>query len=100
MGVATSLVAIAVGAILRWAVTVQNSHGWNINRIGLILLIVGIIGLIVSFIFWGSWGGFGTSYRRRTYRQGPPTQYDQYGNPVHPGNPPGENYISEEHRRF
>lgn len=65
MGVGVSIVLIAVGAILDFAVTVTNSHGFDINKIGLILLIVGIVGLIVSLVFWKSWGGVGT------YRRGP-----------------------------
>ncbi len=50
MGLGTSLFLIAVGAILRFAVTV-NGHGFNLHTIGLILLIVGIVGLIISG-FW------------------------------------------------
>lgn len=70
MGVGVSIFLIAVGAILDFAVKVNgDSHGFNINKIGLILLIVGIIGLIVSMIFWSSWGGIG-SYRRNRVVQG------------------------------
>lgn len=50
MGLGTSLCLIAVGAILRFAVSV-TTHGFNIHTIGLILLIVGIIGLVIS-VFW------------------------------------------------
>jgi hypothetical protein len=53
-----SLIFIAVGAILDFAVKVQNTHGVNVNKVGLIILIVGIIGLVVSLLFWSSWGGF------------------------------------------
>jgi hypothetical protein len=49
MGIGTSLVLIAVGAILKWAVTATVS-GISIHTIGTILLIIGIIGLIVSLI--------------------------------------------------
>lgn len=49
IGIGTSLVLIAVGAILHWAVTAHVS-GVNIQTIGLILLIVGILGLILTFI--------------------------------------------------
>ena len=70
MGIGTSIVVIAIGAILDFAVKVNNSH-FNVNTIGLILMIVGAIGLFASFIFWNSWGGFGGSYqRRRVYRNG------------------------------
>ncbi|MGH9059168.1 MAG: hypothetical protein ACRDZY_06590 [Acidimicrobiales bacterium] len=58
MGAGTSIVLIAIGAILRFAVKVHNSS-FNIQTIGLILLIVGIVGLILSLFFWRSWGGFG-----------------------------------------
>ena len=58
MGVGTSLFLIAVGAILDYGVHVSNTHGFNLNTIGLILMIVGGIGLLVSLLFWGSWGGF------------------------------------------
>lgn len=64
MGVGTSIVLIAVGAILDFAVKVQTT-GFNLNMIGLILMIVGAVGLLLSLVFWSSWGGFGGgSYRR------------------------------------
>lgn len=66
MGIGTSLFLIAVGAILDYGVTVNDSHGFNLNTIGLILMIVGAIGLLLSLVFWNSWGGFG-GRRRRTY---------------------------------
>jgi len=46
----TSIFLIAVGAILRYAVTASAS-GINIHTVGLILIIVGIVGLVLS-IFW------------------------------------------------
>lgn len=67
MGIGLSIVLIAVGAILDFAVTVNNSHGVNWNTVGVILMIVGAIGLVTSLIFWSSWGGFG----RRTYVERP-----------------------------
>lgn len=58
MGFGASLVLMAIGAILAWAVTV-DAEGFNINTIGIILLVVGAVGLLVSMIFWSSWGGGG-----------------------------------------
>jgi hypothetical protein len=58
MGVGPSLILIAVGAVLAWAVNVSTS-GFNVNTIGYILLVVGIIGLLLSLIFWSSWAGPG-----------------------------------------
>jgi hypothetical protein len=54
MGIGTSIVLIAIGAILRFAVSV-TTHGFNIHTIGLILLIVGIVGLVVSLLVMTIW---------------------------------------------
>ena len=45
MGVGVSILLIAAGAILTWAVTATVS-GVSIQTVGVILLIVGIIGLV------------------------------------------------------
>jgi hypothetical protein len=58
MGVSLSLLFIAVGAILTFAVSATVS-GASIPTIGIILMVVGAIGLVFSLIFWSSWGGFG-----------------------------------------
>ncbi|MFZ0343084.1 MAG: hypothetical protein WAL31_12215 [Gaiellaceae bacterium] len=67
MGTGVSLILIAVGAVLAWAVNVTTT-GFNVNTIGYILLVVGIVGLLLSLVFWSSWGGPGyvSSRRRRT----------------------------------
>jgi beta-lactamase regulating signal transducer with metallopeptidase domain len=62
MGIGVSLILIAVGAILAFAVNAEVS-GLEITTIGWILLIVGIAGALLSMIFWSSWGGF---HRRET----------------------------------
>jgi hypothetical protein len=59
MGIALSLFMIAAGAILDFAVNVQNSNGVNWNTVGVILMVVGAIGLIAALLFRNSWGGFG-----------------------------------------
>jgi hypothetical protein len=73
MGLGVSLILIAVGAVLAWAVHV-NTTGFNIDTVGYILLVVGIIGGLLSVIFWSSWAGPGYVTRsRRTYvDEGPP----------------------------
>lgn len=58
MGISASLVLIAVGAILKWAVTATVS-GLSLDTVGVILMVVGVVGLVLSVIFWSSWGGFG-----------------------------------------
>ena len=64
MGISVSLILIAVGAILTWAVTTEVS-GLDINTVGVILMVVGLAGAVISFVFWSSWGGFG-AYGRDT----------------------------------
>jgi hypothetical protein len=65
MGLGVSLILIAVGAILIWAVDV-SANGVNIHAIGVVLLIVGLVGALLSMIFWSSWAGPGYFGRRRT----------------------------------
>jgi len=65
MGIGVSLILIAVGAILAFAVHVTG-HGFNVHTIGVILLVVGAIGALLSMIFWSSWGGFGRTERETT----------------------------------
>jgi hypothetical protein len=76
MGIGVSLILIAVGAILTWAVNATVS-GLDINTVGIILMIVGAVGLVLSVMFWSSWGGVGGGARRRTtvVDDGPPAGY-------------------------
>ncbi len=51
-GLVASIIAFAVGAILRYAVTVSpDQHGFNVNKVGVILMIVGVVGAVLSLIF-------------------------------------------------
>jgi Domain of unknown function (DUF6458) len=75
MGIGVSLILIAAGAILAFAVNATVS-GLDINTIGYILMIVGAIGLLLSLMFWSSWGGVGGTRRRTTYvDDAPPPGY-------------------------
>ena len=75
MGIGVSLILIAAGAILTWAINVSSS-GFNINTIGIILMVVGAIGILLSLMFWSSWGGPGYGRRRTTYvDEAPPPGY-------------------------
>jgi len=58
MGIGVSILLIAAGAVLVWAVHVSTS-GFNLHTIGWILLAVGALGALLSLIFWSSWGGVG-----------------------------------------
>jgi hypothetical protein len=59
MGLGVSLILIAVGAILTWAVEAHVS-GVNVTAVGVILMIVGLIGGLFSLAFWSSWWGPGS----------------------------------------
>ncbi len=59
----SSIFLIAVGAILRYAVTTSVS-GINLQTVGLILMIVGIVGLLLSLLYWTMW-----SHRRPVARE-------------------------------
>ena len=54
MTVGTSLFLIAVGAILRYAVTASVS-GVSLATVGLILMIVGVVGLVISLFYIHAW---------------------------------------------
>jgi hypothetical protein len=58
MGISLSILLIAVGAVLAWAVEAEVS-GIDVQVAGVILVVVGVIGLFTSLVFWSSWGGFG-----------------------------------------
>jgi hypothetical protein len=65
MSIGVSLFLIAVGAILRYAVT-WNPEDVNIETVGLILMIVGIVGLVISLAWMA------TVARGRDVPPGPP----------------------------
>jgi hypothetical protein len=52
MGMVFSILAIAAGAVLRWAVTAQG-HGFRLSTVGVILMIAGAVGLVASSIVFG-----------------------------------------------
>lgn len=83
MGTVISLILVAFGAILTWAV---NSDGGSVDPqvVGVILMVVGIVVFLISLVLWrtwwgpGFWGAWGPAYgdpaapggavRRRVYR--------------------------------
>jgi uncharacterized membrane protein YidH (DUF202 family) len=64
MTVGGSIFLIAVGAILRYAVT-DSISGVNLATIGLILIIAGIVGLVIGLFMYMNASRAG--YRRRGY---------------------------------
>lgn len=53
MGIGTSIIIIAAGAIMTFAVETDSAEGFNINTIGIILMVAGAIGLIASLVVFG-----------------------------------------------
>jgi hypothetical protein len=74
MGIGVSLILIAIGAILTWAVNATVS-GVDINTVGVILMVVGAVGLLISLVFWSSWGGPPARRRTTTVDDVPPPGY-------------------------
>jgi hypothetical protein len=54
MTTGTSILLIAAGAILRYAVTATVS-GVSLTTVGLILMIVGVVGLVMSLLYMLAW---------------------------------------------
>ncbi len=55
MPAGSSILLIAVGAVLRYAVTATVS-GISIQTVGLILMIAGVLGLVLSLFYMFAWG--------------------------------------------
>lgn len=66
MGIGTSIFLIAVGAILKFAVTAHVS-GIALATVGTILMVVGVIGLVISLFFLASWRDRGAPVARDRY---------------------------------
>jgi hypothetical protein len=66
MGIGVSLILIAAGAIITFAIHATVS-GVDLHTIGWILMAVGAIGALLSLMFWSSfWGPGYYTNRRRT----------------------------------
>jgi hypothetical protein len=48
MGIGTSIFLVALGAILRFAVSDSEIAGIDLATVGLILMVAGILGLLIS----------------------------------------------------
>jgi hypothetical protein len=84
MTIGAAIVLIAVGAVLKWAVT-AHVNGFDIQTAGTVVFIVGLLGLVLAVMYtfwWGSrdryaHGGYGdeTIVRRRGPGGPPPPAY-------------------------
>ena len=68
MTIGTSLLLIAVGAILKYAVT-ADVEGIDIQTVGVILMLIGILGLILSLLYTFVWSE-GAQRRRAASNSG------------------------------
>ncbi len=67
MALGVSIILMAVGAVLLWAVEASVA-GIDVNTLGLILLIVGLVGGVLSVLFWSPWGAYGGRDEERVVR--------------------------------
>lgn len=63
MGISISLILIAAGAILTYAVN-ATVQGIDIDAVGVILMVVGVIGLVFSLLFLASFAPFANRSER------------------------------------
>lgn len=74
--IGSSIVLIAIGAVLRYAVT--GEVDWiDIQTVGTILLLVGVLGLILSLLYTFMWSPASRRRREHEYyddRPPPPTR--------------------------
>ena len=73
--IGSSIFLIAVGAILRYAVT-ASVEGVSLQTVGLILMIVGIVGLFISLLYFFAWSPWHNRPRKRVVEERDPA-YDR-----------------------
>jgi hypothetical protein len=49
-----SAISIAAGAIMYWAITTTQNHGFRLSTVGVILMVVGAVGFVVSGVIFAS----------------------------------------------
>ena len=50
MGTGTCVALIAIGAILRFALSAGSPHGLNVHVVGVIVIGAGVLGLLLSLL--------------------------------------------------
>lgn len=80
MGLPISLILIAVGAILAFAVHQDPSPTVDIDVVGWVLMLVGLAGLLLSFVWWERFGpGYWGLHRSGPYPAEGPYPQRRYG---------------------
>jgi uncharacterized protein DUF6458 len=54
LGIGTSIFLIALGAVLKYAVT-ASVEGIDVNVVGVILMVAGVVGLVISLLWMTIW---------------------------------------------
>ena len=70
MTIGTSIVLIAVGALLKYAVTAETDF-IDLQTAGVVLMVVGILGLVLSLLYTFMWSPQAQNRRRE------PDPYEQ-----------------------
>ena len=89
MGLPVSLILIAVGAILAFAIHQDPGASVDIDVVGWVLMLVGLLGLLLSLFWWERFGPGAWGWHRG------PGPYDA-GRPVDAGYAPRRRTIVEE----
>jgi hypothetical protein len=99
VGLPVSLILIAVGAILAFAVNQDPDPAVDIDVVGWILMLVGLLGLVLSLLLWERLGPGYWGWHRGYPAEGPYPARRGYGRrrtvveedepPGPPGPPPG-----------
>jgi hypothetical protein len=53
LGTGTCVALIAIGSILRFALSAGSPHGLNVHVVGVIVIGAGVLGLLLSLLVWG-----------------------------------------------
>lgn len=97
MTIGAALLLIAVGAILRFAISTVSTHGVDLHTIGDILMIVGAVGLVLWLFVWAPWA----RGRRSSSTPAPPpadVPRDGYGPNARDPHPPAERTFQDPYR--
>jgi Domain of unknown function (DUF6458) len=99
VGIPVSLILIAVGAILAFAVHQDPNPSVDIDVVGWVLMLVGLFGILLSLFWWERLGPGYWGMHRGYPADGPPPGRRGYGRrrtvveeeepPGPPGPPPG-----------
>jgi Domain of unknown function (DUF6458) len=79
VGLPVSLILIAVGAILAFAVHQDPNPSVDIDVVGWVLMLVGLAGLLLSLFWWDRFGPGAWGWRRGAYPPDAPPPRSGYG---------------------